>query len=407
MAFWRMLRKVRMWTQTPPEKRQAAFQLTDREAFERLGSACAHAPELVEAFGTFATLIRAPLRVDSDQLAEACRLVYEWADARSMMDTAMLFAEAASTVDPDNPARANDAGRMCRRATRDDRAADWYLRAFGLAVRTESRDESLHALLGYGNLMKDLGRHDEAKTYFERAAQRAHNYGRLRQTGEAHHNLLAIAADFGSYYEGERHVRRALALYQTHHPRLAVLAHDWAFLLVRIQCYTPAMTLLEHAAPRAHTPDLQTLMWGTLARAAAGSRRRERFEHAKERLLPLTQAHEEYAAAALIHLAEGSRAFRDWDRAQAFASSALEVAQRRKDALIERDAVQLMEAISGREPAPVEKDPPRADRVARINEQTIARLQKWKAPSQVGPEASPRPTPSANRQVNQWPDPPV
>jgi hypothetical protein len=110
-----------MWAQTPPEERQATFQLTDREAFERLGSACAHAPELVEAFGTFASLIRAPRRVEADQLAEACRLVHEWADERSLRDTALLFAEAAATADPDDPARANDAGRMCRRDARDDR----------------------------------------------------------------------------------------------------------------------------------------------------------------------------------------------------------------------------------------------------------------------------------------------
>ena len=120
------------------------------------------------------------------------------------------------------------------------------------------------------------------------------------------------------------------------------------------------------------------------------------------RLLPLTQAHEEYAAAALIHLAEGSRAFRDWEGAESLRLLALETARRRKDVLIERDTVQLLEAISSREPGPVEKDPPRTERVARINEQMAARLQKWKAPSQVGPEASPpHQTSSTSTQVDQ------
>ena len=392
VVFWRMLRKVQMWAHTPPDERQATFQLQDREAFERLGYACAHAPGLVEAFGTFASLIRAPQRVDGSSLAEACHLVSQWAAERPLMETALLFAEAAAIADPENPARANDAGLICRRAARDDRAHDWYLRAFGLAVRAESRNESLRALLGYGNLMKDLGRHADAKVYFQRAAQRAHNYGRRRQAGEAHHDLLTIAAELGAYQDGERHVRQALDLYSPQHPQLPGLAHDWAFLLIRLQYYTPAIRLLELALPKLVRPEVQTVVWGNLARAYGGARRQQQFNEAARRLLSFVGLHEEFAPSALNGLAQGSWSFGEWEAAEKYALAALEVARARKEGGEERVAQSLIEKIRKREPAPYERDPPDRNRLGQIVRRFEDRLARWKAPGHREPEAGKSPT---------------
>ncbi|HYW05484.1 MAG TPA: hypothetical protein VE913_00935, partial [Longimicrobium sp.] len=101
---------------------------------ERTAFAIQQAPELSGALGLLALVPRAPELVDGKQIAEACHTVYEWADLRGMVRTGRLFAEMAAHADPEDPARANYAARMCRRAALFPRAADWYQRGLGLAV---------------------------------------------------------------------------------------------------------------------------------------------------------------------------------------------------------------------------------------------------------------------------------
>lgn len=407
IVFWRMLRKVRAWAETPPEERAGLFEIDRRAAQERLGYACVQAPELVEAFGTVAFLIRMPHMVQASHLAGACREVHAWAEERSLVRTAMLFAEAAAVADPDDPALANLAGRMCRRAACDERSASWFHRAFGLSVKARDRTEVIRGLLGYGALMKDLGEHEEARRYYERAARRAINTGRRRQAAEAHHDMLAIAAEVGTLREAERHVRRALELYPSYHPRLPLVAHDWALLLVRLHYYTPAIPLLKMAVRGTLTPELQILVWGTLARATAGARRQDDFSEIEEKLLHLFGLNEEYAAAALIHLAEGSRTFGRWDRAATFVERALSIARERKDALLARDAAALRDQISARELAPREEEPSDPDRIERLTLRIESRLRCWRAPGQGEPRADPNASRLLVRKVAQFPEPAV
>ena len=377
VAFWRVLRKVRAWAETPPEGRAGLFAINKKEACERLGAACGLAPALVEAFGTFSVLVRAPGRVDARQLAEACHQVHEWAEERSLIEVAMLFAEAAAFADPDDPAWANDAGRMCRRAAKDERASSWYHRGYGLGARFDTQEEVIRAQIGYGNLMKDLGQHDEAKRFLERAARRATYTGRKRQAGEAHHDLLAIAAEVGTYSDVERHVRRALNLYPTHHPRLPALAHDWAFFLVRSHFFTPAICLLEIVVPRAHNPELKTLFESTLARAVAGSGKRDRFGEIEESLRARIRPQEEFAPAALVHLADSARSFGEWDRAYDYALQAVEIAQARKDGGAERVASNLLCLIADKQQPPIEEKSPHQDKMEALLRRFDARLRKW------------------------------
>lgn len=393
VELWRMLRKLRNWVETPPEDRAGLFEINKKDARQRLGFACIQAPDLVEAFGTFALLIRAPGLIGTEQLAEACRQVHCWAEERALLDVAMLFAEAAAIVEPDSPARANDAGRVCRRAARDERASVWYHRAFGLGVRAKSHKETIRAQLGYGTLMRETGRHDEARKFFERAAQRALNTGRMRQAGEAHHDLLLMCAEVGELGQAERHARRALDLYPIHHPRVPYLIHDFAFLLTRKHYYTPALALLERLVTVLKRPDEALLAWGSLARAAAGSRRRARFNEAEQKILPLAGLHEEHSGVAFIHLAEGHRAFGQWDKAEHYATLVVETARKRKDALIERDGLDLLKRIASRDLGPCEEDPTDRDRLATLQHRFMARLDRWKAPGRDLPRAHPEPPP--------------
>ncbi|HEX2092312.1 MAG TPA: tetratricopeptide repeat protein [Longimicrobiaceae bacterium] len=382
MVFWKVLRKVRAWAETSPEGRAGLFDLNKQDARERLALAGVQAPDLVEALGTFALLVRAPGVIGAKQLAEACHQVHEWAEERSLLKVAMLFAEAAALADPEDPARANDAGRMCRRAARDERAATWYHRGFGLGVRTKSHQETIRAQIGYGNLMKDLGQHEEARRYFEKAAQRAINTGRLRQAGEAHHDLLAIAAEVGSYSQALRHVRRALELYPTRHPRIPYLMHDFAFVLIRRHYFSAALTVLRQLLPVIRRPEEQLLLYGTIARAAGGARQRDCHDEAERKAQELIGLYQEYAPAAWIHLAEGARAFGEWHRAEEYVRMAADIAREQKNTLIERDALQLAQKIAERELAPHEEELPNQERTESLIARFAARLRKWLAPKQ-------------------------
>jgi len=388
VVLWRVLHRVREWAECAPDERGSVFPFDRKAAVARLVEGCTAAPEVLEAFGTFALLLRAPERIEARRLAEACHQVYAWAEEKSLVKVGMLFAEAAALVEMESPTWANIAGRMCRRAARDERAESWYHRAFGLAVRTKDQGELVRALLGYGALMKDLGNYEEARRYYEKAATRAVHSGRRRQAGEAHHDLLTIAAERGTYTEGERHVRRALDFYPIHHPRLPALAHDWAFLLIRLHHYTPAVSLLEMAAPRAGTPALQTLFWSTLAWASAGVKRRERFDKVEQVVLRLIPSQEEFTAAALIHLAEGARRFELWDQAESYAASAASAARSRKDTALEEEAHNLLSQVTNRESAPLEQAHPDPDRVTGLGRILKARLRKWDAPNQRRPGAT-------------------
>src|SRR4028119_344165 len=78
------------WAQTPAEERAGLFEIDKQAARQRLGDACAHAPGLVEAFGTFALLIRAPGLIEARQIAEACHQTRERAEEQPVLAAAML-----------------------------------------------------------------------------------------------------------------------------------------------------------------------------------------------------------------------------------------------------------------------------------------------------------------------------
>ncbi len=392
VALWRALRNVRIWAATAPEKRKGLFAMGGRGSREEVGYACARAPHLVEAFGTFAFLLRCPSQITSKRVAGACTQVYEWAEARALLHTGMHFAEAAAIVDPEHPTCAINAGWMCRRAVVYDRAAIWYQRGYQLAVRcrhrdlTLSREESIRALVEYGALLKDQGREDEAREYYQRAAKRAARFGRKRQAAVVLHYLLALSAEVGGFEESLDYAQQAFDLYPIQDRQIPALAHDWAFLMVRFAYYSPAVTLLELAVFRTFTPALQTLYWGTLARGMGGVRRRERFEEAEQRTLHFVGLYDEYAPAAFVNLSEGARSLGEWDLSEQYAGMAVEFARAREDVVVERYALDLLDKIATREPAPDEQTPPHADQIRIFARRLAARLRKWKAPGPSEPE---------------------
>ncbi len=393
ISLWRALRNVRLWLDTAPERRPGLFRPPRLRTQEQIAYACVRAPQLIEPFGTFATLLRAPGKIGAAQVAEACRQVYTWAEGHSLLVTAGHFAEAAATVAPDDPSYANDAGWMCYRAGFYERAETWYTRGYGLAVRmrhhdlTVSHDQSIRSQLRLGIMLQTLGRHGEAKEYFDLASRRATRTGRRPLAAKANHDLMSYMAEVGTYDEAEGYASRALDLYATDAPGLPALALDYGYLLVRYSYFMYAVPILQLCVSRSPFPEFQPLAWGTLARAAAGAGRRELFERAKEEALSQVARHPEYSPAVFIHLGEGLRAFGDWDEAESFAARALEAARDLQRPFAERIALNLLDQIAERQASPPGRLPAQQDRAQRLIRRLMARLQKWKAPDSAGTDA--------------------
>lgn len=394
MVLWRVLVDLHRWATADAAERPALFGRTPDATRERLAYAASEAPEIASALGTFGTLRDSPRIVSVGALARACTDVHQWADERSLTQTALRFAEAAAFVDPDNPNLNNHAGRAARRAGLPHRAAVWYDRAHRIAARLKNRRETIRALIGRGALLRELGRYEEARAVFERAARLASSTRRNRQAAEVMHELFTIAAESGTLEEAERHARDALDHYPIHHPALPALVHDWGFLLVRHAYYEQALALLDTLIPHMRRPEWRTAAWGTLGRAAAGAGRRARYEEAKQSVLGLIGLNEEYAAAALAHLAEGARFFGEWDAGAALAARAIELAQARHEGDVVRGAREILEAVLAREPPQSQAVAPRGSRIPDIGRQMQNRLQDRTRPARrpvkIDPEAGGR-----------------
>lgn len=290
----------------------------------------------------------------------------------------MLFAEAAAMVEPERAAHANIAGRLCRRTAHDERSSTWYQRAYRLAARSRDRDEQIRALLGYGGLMYHLGNHAEARRYNEQAVGVARNYGRLAKAAEAKHDMLLVAAEAGTYGEGERHALQALQYYPMDHTRIPYLVHDVAFFFIRNRLYSAALPLLHRVRGLITQHAEQALVWSSIARAAGGSGQSQLYQEAADKVLSLAGLFEEHAAPALWNMAEGAWYIGDWERAERVAKMAVEIARTRKEGEPERGALALLVRVASREPPPGESEAPPGNRTERLSRECLAKLEQWK-----------------------------
>jgi tetratricopeptide (TPR) repeat protein len=305
-----------------------------------------------------------------------------------MHEPAMLFAELWARADPDNPIASNAAGRAARRTAHVHRAEVWFDRAYKLAARFKNRREKIRALIGHGGLLRELGRHAEARRLFLDAARLAESTRRHRQAAEVQHELLTIAAESGSYSEAEYYMLAALREYPARHLAIPWLAHDWAFFLVRLSLYEEARVLLEATRPHITQPRLQVLVEGILGRTLAACEGREAYEESARRVQSLCATNEDYAAAALAHLAVGAQFFADWEPAQRLARQAMEIAESRGQADVGRVASEILLDIQQRTlPSSHTPPAPRPGQRSIILGQVLSRLHEFES---TGPGAEAR-----------------
>lgn len=380
IVLWRALVDVRLWGGASDRERGKLFKAPTLAVRERFAAACEEAPPLAPSLKIFALLLQSPNLVTRDQIGDACAVVYKWADGRGLPWTALLFAEAAAHAEPDNPVRANLAARSSRAAALYDRAGTWHHRAHKLAVRSDDPKEKVWALIGYGGMLKETGRVSEARRFLQRATRMARAVGRRKEAAMAHHDLMNIALELERYTLAETHLRHALTLYPSDHPRIPALAHDFAFALLRQHHYSAALPLLERVLPLIPRPEESALVLSTLAWAAAGAGRMERFAAAEKAAMELLRANDRHAAAAFLHLAEAVRANADTRRAKRYTAAAFKAANRRQEPHLAKEAAALRGMLGTGAEAPPRDRPPEAGSRALLRDLT-ARVRSWsKAP---------------------------
>jgi tetratricopeptide (TPR) repeat protein len=381
VALWLAVRNVLAWADSVPGPEPLCPAAPASAA--RLKAAHEQAPELSEALSKFAALRALPRLIPRDEVSAACRTVAEWSDALSMFGTAAEFSEAAAKANPQDADYATLAGKACRRAGFVDRASLWYVRGFSLGLSVGNSRACVRALLGYGRLLVDQGKHMEARRYFRRAARRAHHMGNREQAAAAYHDLFTISAEIGHQRDTWEMLSRALRLYPIRHHQVPSLAHDFAFYLLREGYYLRANRVLRYTVPRLVRPDNQLIGWATYARTNALTGNRELWETARKESLARLPSAGGFAAAANIHLAEGARALEDWEEARARAEVALVLARDRGESLIEVDAQALLDAVSSHARPAAEKLPEEASRVDSLVTEMVDRLLRWKGRSAV------------------------
>jgi tetratricopeptide (TPR) repeat protein len=362
LELWRAVANIRLWADTPKPERAELFQRIrawspapgDRydlpdPTLKRRADARASEPELVPALAVFSALTEAPDRISVSDVAAACRVVVAWAEQRGFTETAMQFAEAAAAAAPESPVLANLAGRICRAYGKRGRAELWYDRAIGLSRRTPGKlgiREYIHAHLGFATTLLEAEDHPRALKYIKRAGLMAKRKGMRAKAAESFHDALALAVLDGTYARAAIYARKAFSLYPFHHKRFPAFAYDLAFLMVSMGLYARALSLLQSVARKVEVPAEALVVWGTLARAAAGAGQRIRFNDAVEVVERMVMTYQGSAPAALYSVAEGARLLGDWSMAASYAARACHLAREAGSVQVLRRAEHLVTEIN-------------------------------------------------------------
>jgi tetratricopeptide (TPR) repeat protein len=384
--LWTTARSIQLWSVASPKKRHGMFSCLPENVRQEYELARLEAPELDGTFDVFATLRINPEAVQRRQLATACHDVAEWAEHRSLLKVGALFAHAAAYAEPANPARANVAGKLCRRAALFDLSGMWYDRGFDLAVRWRKRGQAIRALLGHGGLLYTMGAYREARPFLKRAAKRADRAGREKQVAEASHDLLTITAALGEFTHALEHVEAALENYPIHHPRIPYLVHDIGYLWMQHGLFNASLQLFELALRYIRRPGERALVLTAIARAAAGKGDQVRFLGAQEEGLALLGQHEEHAPSGFRNLAVAASHLGQWGAARDFALSSQAASRRRGERDVETDTQDILDRISRCELSPASSGAtPPLQAVAKINKECRIRLSAWIKPGRGRP----------------------
>jgi tetratricopeptide (TPR) repeat protein len=376
LELWISARRVRLWAEARPERRDELFAGQRRDWIRaRQQEAEAEAPELAPALRILTQLPFSPRQASREELGEACYAVALWASERGYVETAIQFAEGAALTSG-TAEQTLLAGRLTRNAGDFGRAEMWFQRGIAAARAQGDEVSFIRGHLGYGILCMTVGRDACARKHLKTASVYAMQDGYEWLAAEAQHDLFHFMTVRGSLPAAELHARRALRWYPKHHVRFPFFAVDVGFLLVCMGYYRLAANLLRHAVRAIENPADTVLGASLLARAHAGAGQMREFERARRRLQTLLATHPQHEPAARWNLAEAERAAGLHPEAEKNARLSLALAQADRDTETERFARVLLDELQakvGPSPATTASESSYAGLVATL----IARIRKW------------------------------
>jgi tetratricopeptide (TPR) repeat protein len=361
------------------------------EGLDRFRDALGRVPQLDDALGTIAEYLHGigTRRAAADALLR----ISDWALERGATEPAIQCAEAAAALVPESGRLALAAGRVNRISSEEARAAIHYERAVTLARIRRKWRTYVRAHLGLGKVKKALGDRAAARAHYFTAARAARSLsGEKWLAAQTRHDLMALAAEQGAFDEALHHAHEALVWYPRHHASLPALAHDLAFLLVRMEEHTRAVPLLKTAVPKL-LPREQVIGWSTLARATAAIGDQTGYAGATENTLRLVGLFDFHAAAAFANLACGAHRLELWPEAEQYVLRSLEIAKKGAHTEVVEVALPVLASVQARRPAgprpPSESQ--YSPEIPALIAELIARLavwrgQTWKRKQQSGVE---------------------
>jgi tetratricopeptide (TPR) repeat protein len=221
-----------------------------------------------------------PDEVDPERLAHACLAVTDWGIDGDANGTALMFAEAAAAVWPNNARITWIVARMHRDRGQLGRAETWLRHASRVAVQAGDWELHAQAINSLGNLKVHLGDLAGARELLLAAARLAKRKRLRERHAMVLHDLFVVSVYAGRFDEADRHAQQAFAAYGPDHPNTVNLAFDVSHLCTQQGEFTRALQVLEPLRGRFTDPDRRLRVLASIARAAGAAGSVEPFRDA-------------------------------------------------------------------------------------------------------------------------------
>jgi tetratricopeptide (TPR) repeat protein len=358
LLLWFFAAAVHLWTTAAPETRPVVFTPGSPDVLIRwIDRVEAEEPELARVLRGVARVCATPWGVTGDEVAAACEGVMRCTVLGGLRLTPIHYAEAVARLLPSASRHAYVAARLNREAADWARATQWFHVAARLARIAGSETDFAIAQLGWGNLHFQRGELDAAERHLLKAVRAARRNRNAALEAAAHHDLIGVCADRADDEGVIHHASRAAAAYPRRHPSIPKLAYDVGLFLVQRGYFSASMYLLARCLSLLSPYRITVL--SALARAAAATRERIRFERCAEDVLAIVTDDDPRAPAALYNLAEGARSFELWDRAREMACEAIRLARHFENRGVLQAGETLLAAIDRRESGEQDRVPER------------------------------------------------
>ena len=318
------LRLVFAWA-AGPEASGAVFDGTDLDGWE---ADVLQAPGVDEALwapvAVIAGELARPADLDQERLADACLAVADWAIGCDAHGTALLFAEAAALVWPNNARLAWICGKMYRQRQQFGRAELWLRRARRVAVWTGDWELQAQAINSLGNLKVHLGDLAGGRELLLSAVRLARRKRLRERQAKALHDLFVASTYAGRFDEAEANAVQAFAAYGPKHPDLINLAFDVSHFWKQQGQFARALAVLKALRARFPDADRQLRVLASTARAAGAVGDVETFRSAWTDAWKLIASDgvSHLRAAAPLELGLGALNLGLWEDAELALSSA-------------------------------------------------------------------------------------